>query len=98
MSKLFTPLYDRILVQRDEEETMLAGGIIIPDGSTDKPDTGVVLEIGHGRLLESGALVPMMVKVGDRIAFHKYAGTEIKLGGKPYLSMNESEVFGIYPK
>lgn len=97
MSKLFTPLYDRILVQRDEEETMLSGGIIIPDGSTDKPDNGTILAVGHGRLLESGTIVPMIVKVGDRIAFHKYAGSEIKIDSEKRLIMNESEVFGIYP-
>lgn len=98
MSKLFKPLYDRLLVQRDEEETTMAGGIFIPDGSKDKPDNGRVLAVGHGRLLESGQIIPMVVSVGDRIAFHKYAGSEIKIDGKTFLIMDESEVFGIYPK
>jgi chaperonin GroES len=98
MKKLFTPLYDRLLVQRDEEVTTLAGGIIIPDNSAEKPQEGTVLEIGHGRLLESGVTVPMIVRVGDRIMFGKYAGTEIKLGGKEYLIMQEVEIYGILPK
>lgn len=98
MSNIFIPLYDRILVKRDDEEQTLAGGIFIPDGSQDKPDNGTVLATGHGRLLESGTVVPMIVKVGDRIAFHKYAGSEVKVGGEKLLVMDEKEVFGIYPK
>lgn len=98
MSQLFKPLYDRLLVKRDEEETVLAGGIIIPDGSTDKPDNGTVLAVGHGRLLDSGTIIPMIVRVGDRIAFHKYAGSEIMIGGVALLIMDEKEVFGVHPE
>lgn len=97
MSKLFTPLYDRILVQRDEDETVLAGNIaiVIPENSTEKPDRGTILAVGHGRLLENGQVVPLLVKAGDRILFNKYAGTEIKLDGKEYIIMSEPEVYGV---
>lgn len=98
MSELFKPLYDRILVRRDEEETNLIGDILLPKNSAEKPDNGTVLAVGHGRLLESGQVVPMIIKTGDRIAFHKYAGSEIKINGKELLIMDEKEVFGIHPK
>lgn len=98
MSELFMPLYDKLLVRKDDAKTVLGKGIIIPDSSADKPDTGTVMAAGHGRLLDNGQLVAMIVKAGDHILFHKFTGTEIKLDGKPYLIMAESEVFGILPK
>jgi chaperonin GroES len=94
----FIPLYDRLLVQKDEAKTVLAGGILIPEDSADKPETGTVVAAGHGRLLDSGQVVPMRVKAGDHILFHKYAGTEIKLEDKSFLIMTESEVFGVLQK
>lgn len=95
MSKLFTPLYDHILVQRDDEETVLKGGFIIPDASAEKPDQGTVLAVGHGRLLEGGVTVPLIVEVGDRIIFNRYAGTDVKIDGKTYIVMQEPEIYGI---
>ncbi|MGH9723132.1 MAG: co-chaperone GroES [Bryobacteraceae bacterium] len=89
------PLYDRIVVKRIEEQETILGGIIIPDSAKEKPQEGEVIAVGHGKRLEDGKLVPLDVKVGDRILFGKYSGSEIKLDGDEYLIMREDEVLGV---
>jgi chaperonin GroES len=89
------PLYDRIVVKRIEEKEQVQGGIIIPDTAKEKPQEGEVVAVGRGKRLENGNLVPLDVKVGDRILFGKYSGNEIKLDGVEYLIMREDEVLGI---
>ncbi len=92
------PLHDRIIVERVEEETKTAGGLIIPDTAKEKPQQGKVIAAGKGKVTEDGKLVVMDVKVGDRILFGKYAGTEIKIEGKEYLMMREDDVLGVIEK
>ncbi len=89
------PLYDRIVVKRIEEKEQIQGGIIIPDTAKEKPQEGEVVAVGRGKRLENGTLVPLDVKVGDRILFGKYSGNEIKVDGVEYLIMREDEVLGI---
>ena len=89
------PLHDRILVKRIEEEEKTKGGIIIPDTAKEKPIEGEVMAVGNGRVLENGETRPLEVKVGDRILFGKYAGTEIKIEGEEYLMMREDDVLGV---
>jgi len=89
------PLHDRIIVERIEEETKTAGGLIIPDSAKEKPQQGKVVAAGKGKVTEDGKLLGMDVKVGDRILFGKYAGTEIKVEGKEYLMMREDDVLGV---
>jgi chaperonin GroES len=90
------PLYDRIVVKRiaeDEEKT--AGGIIIPDSAKEKPQQGEVIAVGKGKRLDDGTLVPLEVKVGDKILFGKYSGSEAPKLGDEYLIMREDEVLGV---
>jgi chaperonin GroES len=89
------PLHDRIIVERIEEETKTAGGLIIPDTAKEKPQQGKVIAVGKGKVTEDGKIVAMDVKEGDRILFGKYSGTEVKLDGKEYLIMREDDVLGI---
>ena len=89
------PLSDRILVKRLEEEEKTKGGIIIPDTAKEKPQQGVVKAIGDGKLLDNGTRITPAVKVGDKIIFGKYSGTEIKVEGDEYLIMREEDIFGI---
>jgi chaperonin GroES len=89
------PLHDRIIVERLEEETKTAGGIIIPDTAKEKPQQGKVIAVGKGKKTEDGKLLPLDVKVGDKILFGKYSGTEIKLDGKEFLMMREDDVLGV---
>ncbi|MGC8793168.1 MAG: co-chaperone GroES [Bryobacteraceae bacterium] len=89
------PLYDRIVVKRIEEKEQVQGGIIIPDTAKEKPQEGEVIAVGRGKRLENGTLVPLDVKVGDRVLFGKYSGNEIKLDGVEYLIMREDEVLGV---
>jgi len=89
------PLRDPILVKRLEEEEQRIGGIIIPDTAKEKPQQGRAVAVGTGRITDEGKLVPLDVKVGDRILFGKYAGSEIKLDGEEYLIVREDEVLGI---
>ena len=91
----FRPLHDRILVRRTEEETKTAGGIIIPDTAKEKPIQGEVIAMGPGARDESGKLVPMDVKIGDKVLFGKWSGTEVKLDGKDLVIMKESDVLGV---
>lgn len=89
------PLHDRILVKRGSEEEKTKGGIIIPDNAKEKPAQGEVIATGSGRRDESGKLVALEVKKGDKILFGKYAGTEIKIDGDDFLIMREDDVLGI---
>jgi chaperonin GroES len=92
------PLHDRIIVERVEEETKTAGGLIIPDTAKEKPQQGKVIAVGKGKTTEDGKQLGMDVKVGDRILFGKYSGTEIKIEGKEYLMMREDDVLGVIEK
>ncbi len=89
------PLQDRVLVKRVESETRSAGGIIIPDTAKEKPLEGKVIAVGEGKRLEDGSRVAMEVKVGDRVLFGKYAGTEIKVDGEDHMILKESDILGI---
>ena len=89
------PLQDRILVKRLEEEEKTKGGIIIPDTAKEKPAEGKVVEVGKGKVDESGKRIALEVKKGDRILFGKYSGTEVKIEGEEYLIMREEDVLGI---
>jgi chaperonin GroES len=89
------PLHDRVLVKRVEEEAKTKGGIIIPDTAKEKPIKGEVIAVGEGRVLDNGQKVPMAVKVGDRIIFSKYAGTEIKIEDEERLIMREDDILGV---
>lgn len=89
------PLHDRILIRRIEEQETVRGGIIIPDSAKEKPQEGEVIAVGHGRKTEEGKVVPLDVKVGDRILFGKYSGTEIKIEGEEFLILREEEVLGV---
>jgi len=89
------PLYDRIVVKRIEEQESTRNAIVIPDSAKEKPQQGEVLAVGHGKRLENGELVALDVKVGDRILFGKYSGSETKLDGTDYIIMREDDVLGI---
>ena len=89
------PLYDRIVVKRIEEQETVRGGIIIPDSAKEKPQEGEVMAVGNGKRNEDGKLIPLDVKVGDRILFGKYSGNDIKVDGDEYMIMREDEVLGV---
>lgn len=89
------PLHDRLLVRRIEEKESVKGGIIIPDTAKEKPQEGEVLAVGNGKILDSGTTVSLDVKVGDKILFGKYSGTEIKIDGEEVLILREDEVLAV---
>lgn len=89
------PLQDRLVVKRIEEEEKTKGGIIIPDSAKEKPQEGRVVAVGDGKMLESGQKAPLTVKVGDKILFGKYSGTEIKIDGEEHLILREDDVLAI---
>src|SRR5271157_289828 len=89
------PLYDRIVVKRTEEQEATRNGIVIPDSAKEKPQEGEVLAVGRGKRLEDGTLVALDVKVGDRVLFGKYSGTETKVVGTEYIIMREDDVLGV---
>ena len=91
----FRPLHDRVLVRRVEAEEKTAGGIIIPDTAKEKPSEGVIVSVGPGARDESGKIVALDVKEGDRVLFGKWSGTEVKLDGKDLLIMKESDIMGV---
>ena len=91
----FRPLHDRVLVKRTEEEEKTSGGIIIPDTAKEKPSQGEVISVGPGARDENGKRVEPDVKVGDRILFGKWSGTEVKVDGTDYLIMKESDIMGV---
>ncbi len=92
------PLHDRVLVKRLEEDEKTSGGIIIPDTAKEKPQEGEVLAVGPGSRDDSGKLVPLDVKAGDRILFGKWSGTEVKLSGEDRIIMKESDILGVLDK
>lgn len=89
------PLHDKVLVKRVDEENKTAGGIIIPDTAKEKPSEGIVEAVGNGFRAEDGKVLPMCVKVGDRVLFGKWAGTEIKVSGETHLIIKESDILAI---
>jgi chaperonin GroES len=89
------PLHDRVIVQRIEEEEKTKGGIIIPDTAKEKPQEGKVIAVGPGKILENGTKTTLDVKVGDKILFGKYSGTEIKIEGEEFLMMREDDILGV---
>ena len=91
----FRPLHDRVLVRRIEQENKTSGGIIIPDTAKEKPQEGEVVSAGPGARDESGKLVPLEVKSGDRVLFGKWSGTEVKINGEELIIMKESDILGI---
>ncbi len=95
MATQFRPLHDRVVVKRVEEETKTRGGIIIPDTAKEKPMQGEVIAVGPGARNEKGELQALDVKVGDRILFGKWSGTEVKLDGDELLIMKESDIMGV---
>ena len=92
------PLQDRILVKRLEEQEVKKGGIIIPDTAKEKPQEGMVVAVGSGKIGEDGKRQPMDVKKGDKILFGKYSGSEVKIGDEEYLIIREEEILGIIEK
>ena len=92
----FKPLHDRVLVKRiDNNKEEIKGGIVIPDTAKEKPQEGQVIAVGNGKVLENGTKLTLDVKVGDRILFGKYSGTEVKIDDQEYLIMREEEILGI---
>ena len=91
----FTPLHDRVLVRRVDEDDVTTGGLIIPDSAKEKPQEGEVVSCGEGARKDSGELIPMAVNSGDKILFGKWSGTEVKIDGEDLLIMKESDILGI---
>jgi Co-chaperonin GroES (HSP10) len=91
----FRPLHDRVLVRRIEAEEKTAGGIIIPDSAKEKPSEGEIVAVGTGSRADDGKVTPLDVKVGDRVLFGKWSGTEVKLDGEDLLIMKESDIMGV---
>ena len=89
------PLHDRVVVKRMEEERTSAGGIVIPDSAAEKPSEGEVVAVGKGKVTDSGDILGMDIKVGDKILFGKYSGTEIKINGDEVLIMREEDILGV---
>lgn len=89
------PLHDKVLIKRVDEENKTAGGIIIPDTAKEKPSEGIVEAVGNGFRAEDGKILPMSVKVGDRVLFGKWAGTEIKVNGESRLIVKESDILAV---
>jgi chaperonin GroES len=89
------PLHDRVIVKRLEEERVSAGGIVIPDSAAEKPVQGKIVAVGKGKILEDGKVRPLDVKVGDKILFGKYSGTEVKVDGDELVVMREEDVMAV---
>jgi chaperonin GroES len=94
----FRPLHDRVLVESLDSEEKTSGGIIIPDTAKEKPQEGKVVAVGQGSKTEDGKITPMDVKVGDHVLFGKWSGTEVKVDGKEYSIMKESDIMGVIAK
>ncbi|MDD5266326.1 MAG: co-chaperone GroES [Methylococcales bacterium] len=90
-----TPLYDRVVIKRCEEDKITPGGIVIPDSAAEKPVKGEIIAIGKGKILDNGALCPLDVKVGDKVLYGKYAGNEVKIGDEKVLVMRESDIMAV---
>ena len=91
----FTPLHDRVLVRRVEQDEKTAGGIIIPDTAKEKPSEGLIIAAGSGARREDGTIMPLDVKAGDQVLFGKWSGTEVTIDGEELLIMKESDILGI---
>jgi chaperonin GroES len=89
------PLHDRVVVKRTEEERTSPGGIVIPDTATEKPIRGEVIAVGNGKILDTGDIRPLDLKVGDNVLFGKYSGTEVKVNGEDLLVMREDDVMAV---
>jgi chaperonin GroES len=89
------PLHDRVIVKRLEEERKTASGIVIPDTAAEKPDTGEIIAVGTGKVLEDGKIRPLEVKTGDKVLFGKYSGQTVKVDGVEYLVMREEDLMGV---
>lgn len=90
------PLYDRIVVRREEEETTTAGGIVLPGSAAEKPNQGEIVAVGEGKVLDNGEIRPLSVKVGDKVIFGKYAGSNtVKVDDEELLILSESEIYGV---
>jgi chaperonin GroES len=98
MAEKLRPLQDRVVVERADQETKTASGIVIPDAAAEKPDQGVIIAIGNGKRNDKGDLIAMSVKVGDRILFGKYSGQTVKINGKELLVMREEDIFAVVEK
>jgi chaperonin GroES len=92
------PLYDRVVVRRKEEEEKTAGGIVLPGSAKEKPNQGEVVAVGQGKLLDSGELRPVSLKVGDQVIFGQYSGDNIKIDGQELIILSETEIFGVVEK
>lgn len=90
------PLHDRVVVKRREEEKTSPGGIVIPDTAAEKPVRGEVVAVGRGKLLDNGEIRPLDLKVGDKVLFGKYSGTEVKVDGQEYLVMREDDIMAVF--
>ncbi len=95
MSLNLKPLHDRVVIKRLEEEKVSAGGIVIPDSATEKPIRGEVVAVGQGKPLDNGTVRALTVKVGDKVLFGKYSGTEVKIDGTEYLVVREDDLFAV---
>jgi chaperonin GroES len=89
------PLHDRVIIRRMEEETLSAGGIVIPDSATEKPSRGEIIAVGNGKANDAGDIRPLDVKIGDTVLFGKYSGTEVKVDGEDLLVMREEDIMGV---
>ncbi len=89
------PLHDRVVVRRIEQEQTSPGGIVIPDTAKEKPIQGEVVAVGNGKIMENGEVRPLDVKVGDKVLFGKYSGTEVKIGDEEMLVMREEDIMGV---
>lgn len=99
MSKVnLNPLHDRVIVKPMEAEEVTKGGIILPDTAKEKPIEGEIVAVGNGKVTEDGKVLPLTVKVGDKVLYGKYSGTEVKVEGVDYLIMRESDIFAIIKK
>ena len=92
---MLKPLGDRIVVKALEAETRTSGGIVLPDTAKERPQTGEVLAVGPGKTMDNGSVAPMEVKVGDKVVYSKYGGTEIKVDGEEYIILRQDDVLGV---
>ena len=92
------PLADKVLVERLEAEAMTAGGIVLPEAAKEKPQRGKVISTGDGKVLDDGSVKKMQIKKGDQVLFTSYAGTDVKIDGKEYLIMSESDIMAVIEK
>lgn len=92
---MIRPLHDRVVVKRVEEETMTAGGIVLPGSAAEKPSQGVILAVGNGKPLDNGQVRALEVKVGDKVLFGKYSGSEVKIDGQDLIVMREDDILGV---